>query len=410
MAQKKLDVIIEARNMTRAGFEKAEQESRRFRQRTQQQDLGFAKSVTESLAKVYAAAGSVEMAFRGVSAITAIWRGDFEALELALKRLPFGFGTVASAFYEMREELSGAKKIQEEMEASWKRFQQVQGARGVVKAQAATMGEQIRTLRQELYVLTYEGAERQIDRAGVALDSQIENLERKRRGALKAAAALMRVDENDPRLIGEFGRAQAKIESEHRKARSLAIAIAEKKVGEIRQKEEARRAQAAEKLAEDARRQQKEADEQARARRHELEDIESELLQGRMRRHKQYLQAELEQIRHFYQRRIELAEDADIKEGLGRLQKQQEEQARAIFFSRKKKGYQPAGVAATPVSRFFDDIAASFRARGQPEQRQARLAERTAENTAKTAGAVEQLVDLARRGGASGVTGHVLGV
>jgi hypothetical protein len=147
MAGKDIEILLKARDDASAKIKALEDHLRKLNAHNKK----FAQDAAPALAlgKVFAAMGAVEGAARGVSALTAAFRGDFQSAAEEIKRLPFGIGAAASALEgvldiltrtseQIEENNALAKKQNEIAENRLTVLQRVKAARLEDEAESAT--------------------------------------------------------------------------------------------------------------------------------------------------------------------------------------------------------------------------------------------------------------------------------
>lgn len=347
MAEKRIDIIIGARNASDAAFAQASASAKKF-----QTDISAADAATVkfglSMGRMSFAFGVINGAAKIGSAAIRVWEGDLSTAVDEIEKLPFGIGAAAKALHEFLglatgttqeiEKLTEAGKVQDET------FQKL------LSKQQKGLTDVNRILDE---ALTAAGRRDGVEK--LQHDAKIKRLE---------------------------------------EIAKLTPALAEKAAQAVE-------AINAAQFARDLKRQEEQAmerEEQEKRLAKSLEDLDAEIRQKSLEAQGKTLDAELDRIREHYRRRIEEAETGAERERLIKLRALDEEEAKRRDLERLKsaatKTDSPAaaaavagrsGIGAVSVGGSFLGLQARFAGGQDP-------ASDTAKNTKKTVTVLESLV------------------
>lgn len=283
-------------------------------------DGGFGQSATESLSRAVRAAGQVQAVINSITVLTATFRGDTEAALTAVKQLPFGLGSVATAFEGIIGQVIGLNEALAELnKAKAAEIEQKTFAANLnqTREQVAAINDQ---LRKQIELANASELDRPFVQIEQALDGTLSKLEN---------------------LSKKLGTSEGAISIAIREAITQANRLADS------QREELLRQRREESTAE------------ARKRADELLAIDSELLQAQRRLVGDAVGAQIESIREGYRQRIAAAREANKIELADRLETLRDMDVAEVQRRAKAKQERPGGIPAFE-SRFLTRAPQSF--------------------------------------------------
>lgn len=306
-----------------AGLRQAEAEVRRFAQRAEQASrggLGAAIGDVQNVVKLGVALKGAELGIRGALAGAKLMSGELknwnEFVSEAVRAIP-GIGPAISEAlaYVRAQDVKDAQEAENKLAVRQKaRFDAQRRATAEAFRDRASQIEDSRT----------------VARNPVAERREIMELEKQRQQALRDVERQFR---------SAPGAEQSRELREARAALELQIEedFSERKV-RVRQKYEIQAAEKAKKAAEERAREQERVAKEELQKAQRLADVQSEIIQKRHSLEGRELDAQIERIRHHYDRRIEEAKrsgEAELVSELERLKKLEEAQARKADATKK---------------------------------------------------------------------------
>ena len=337
MAEKRIDIIIGARNQAAGAFAQARADVDKFNRDVSR----GGKSAAEQVYQMALVVGKVRVAIDSARIVAQLFKGDWDGVAESVKKLPLGLGQVATSLQGLIESVFGLNDGLEELVAS--------------QAKQETSFQKLLTTQKQ----ALSDVEKILDEA-LSDSGRREQIE-----AQRHAEKVKRLEE----------------------IAKLTPALAQKAA-------EALDAIHAAQFARDLRRQEQEAlerEEQAQRLARTIEELDSEIRQKSLEAQGKTLDAELERIREHYRRRIDEAETAAERERLIRLRALDEEEAKRREIDRTAKAESPAspaaaaavaargGVGAVQVGGRFLGLAARFAGGQDPASDTAKSAKEMAE-------------------------------
>ena len=313
MAEKRLDIILRARNMLEQGFAGARAEMQGFSQLADKVTKGFADKAAAGLA----AAAAFEGALRTLDAVTKLLKGDMELALDTFERLPI-VGGMINAVRELAKEWSGYNARLEEhnrvmAEASeWERQHEAAVAKRVHTLDA--LGSMLQGLAETRRIAEADMPEEAL--ANIAFEQAASRIDE-----LWKSLSAFQQEKNAAVFDELWGELEAQ------------LARARKKVDEKRAEES-----------------QKQADREA--------SLASQLRQKELAAEGAHLEARLEQVREFYRQKLATATGAD-REMFLRMQELDIAQARKAAQPEARAAY--TGLAAMTLSSRFQGLTDRFR-------------------------------------------------
>jgi hypothetical protein len=293
MAGKDIEILLKARDDASAKIKALEDHLRKLNAHNKK----FAQDAAPALAlgKVFAAMGAVEGAARGVSAVTAAFRGDFQSAAEEIKRLPFGIGAAASALEGVLDILTRTSEQIEENNALAKKQNEIAEKR-------LTVLQRVKAARLEDEAESATGFERERLKLLIREKNTLDEIAKLRQEASPISGSSVDRQLTELEELARSGTARAMQE---------AWAKARQEQNRAFEAQERERLAAEQKL-------QKERDEAFRNQQSIL-DLDAEIAAARLRLMGEDEAAEIESINRRYDARIAAAERANEAEKVARL-------------------------------------------------------------------------------------------